>query len=515
MPFEDLLRSHLQKMDQRKQEFLIPDFPSSRLTWFNSKPLSFAKELRGKIVVLDFWTYCCINCMHVLPDLAALEAKYAPDPVVFIGIHSAKFPNEKNPHNLRQAILRYNIHHPVVNDPEMEIWNRFGVHSWPTLAVIGPYGNLLFSASGEGHRESLDAFITAALDYYRLSLKDSPIPYALEEDSHHSLLRFPGKLATSSDFLFISDSNHNRILVSSFNGHIQEIIGSSTLGLKDGHYQEAQFNRLQGLAYYQQKLYVADTENHALRQVDLIHKTVTTLAGDGRQGQDYQGGAKGTDQKLSTPWDLAISANGEKIYIAMAGTHQIWIHDLTTGRTSNLSGSGAEQNLNSHHLLSAAWAQPSGITLSDHCLYLADSESSSIRMIDLIQNYTSTLVGGDASNPSNLFSFGDVDGKGILARLQHPLGVIWWEAHQNVIVADTYNHRLKLVDPKSKTIKSWIGSGKVGHQDGKGLETSFAEPSGFAWHPDGKTLFVADTNNHAIRVVNTETADVHTLTITE
>lgn len=515
MTQESLALSHIQKMDERRQELLVPEFPH-HLNWLNSAPLDFQGVLKGKIVVLDFWTYCCINCMHVLPELASLEEKYANDPVVFIGVHCAKFSNEKNSENIRQAILRYDVRHPVVNDANMEYWQQLGVHSWPTFVVIGPFGNLIYSVSGEGHKNSLDAIIEAALRFYHLFLKKEKVPQPLEiEREPISLLKFPGKLAVDpvSKHLFISDSNHHRILVTSLEGHVIETIGKGKAGFKDGPFHEAEFNRLQGLAFDKNKLFVADAENHALREVNFSKRFVRTLAGNGLQGRDYQGGKKGTLQELSTPWDLAISLDGNKIYMAMAGTHQIWVYDRLTEISSPLSGSGAEQKLDHKRLLSAGWAQPSGITCGENVLYIADSESSSIRAIDLIHQRASTLAGGDPLNPSNLFNFGDKDGPGVSALLQHPLGVIWWEKRKTVIVADTYNHRLKLLDPETRVIKAWIGSGERGFTDGKGLNCTFYEPSGFAWHPDGKTLFVADTNNHAIRLVNTETEEVKTLSI--
>ena len=107
--------------------------------WLNTTGPIGLKDLRGKIVVIDFWTYCCINCMHVLPDLKYLEQKY-PNELVVIGVHSAKFTNEKESNNIRQAIMRHEIEHPVVNDAEMTIWGKFGVRSWPTLAIIDPEG---------------------------------------------------------------------------------------------------------------------------------------------------------------------------------------------------------------------------------------------------------------------------------------------------------------------------------------------------------------------------------------
>ena len=156
------LTAHLKRVDPQTETLPPVDFAAGK-EWFNSPPLSLKKELRGKITILDFWTYCCINCIHVLPDLAELEEKYAGFPVAFVGVHSAKFDNEKDSENIRQAVLRYEIRHPVINDDEMSLWRAVGVRSWPTLVVIGPKGNLILMVSGEGKKRVLDACITAAL----------------------------------------------------------------------------------------------------------------------------------------------------------------------------------------------------------------------------------------------------------------------------------------------------------------------------------------------------------------
>uniref|UniRef100_A0ACD5XKX1 Uncharacterized protein n=1 Tax=Avena sativa TaxID=4498 RepID=A0ACD5XKX1_AVESA len=252
----------------------VPEFPR-KLDWLNTAPLQFGRDLKGRVVVLDFWTYCCINCMHVLPDLEFLEKKYKDKPFTVVGVHSAKFDNEKDLEAIRSAVLRYNVSHPVVNDGDMYLWRELGVNSWPTFVVIGPNGKILAQISGEGHRKDLDDVVGAALEFYdeRKLLQNNSLPLALEKDRDSRLitspLKFPGKLAidVQNNRLFISDSNNNRIVVTNLGGEFICQVGSSEEGLLDGQFDAASFNRPQGLAYNSKKniLYVADTENHALR----------------------------------------------------------------------------------------------------------------------------------------------------------------------------------------------------------------------------------------------------------
>ena len=510
------LKAHVEKVDQKANSLRAPAFPEGK-DWFNAPPLSFDKQLAGKIVVLDFWTYCCINCIHILPDLAELEARYAGYPVAFVGVHSAKFENEKLSANIRDAVLRYEISHPVVNDDEMRMWRKVGVRSWPSLAVVGPNGNMLLLVSGEGNKEVIDACITAALDFYpKETFRYDPVPISLEKEkqSIKSPLRYPGKLSidTEGQRLFISDSNHHRILITDLDGKFIDMIGTGRIGLVDGKYDQARFFRLQGLAYHKGRLFVADAENHALRAVDTNTKTVSTLVGNGTQGRDYQGGKGGRGQVISTPWDVLVEDG--QVFIAMAGTHQIWSYDLKQKTAKNFSGNGSEQNLNHADRLLAAWAQPSGLSVGDGQLFIADSESSTVRSIDLTSGSSRTIAGGENAQPRNLFAFGDKDGIGEQARMQHVLGVQWWPKENKVIVADTYNHRIKLLDPKTGEVRRWVGSGKPGLRDGIGLEAQFSEPSGFALGPHSKQLYVADTNNHVIRLIDLESLEVTTLNLT-
>ncbi|CAN1356753.1 Protein SUPPRESSOR OF QUENCHING 1, chloroplastic [Linum perenne] len=515
--------NYISDLEARGSTTTIPEFPS-KLDWLNTAPLQFQRDLKGKVVLLDFWTYCCVNCMHVLPDLEFLERKYKDMPFAVVGVHSAKFDNEKDLEAIKNAVLRYNISHPVVNDGEMYMWRELGINSWPTFAIVGPSGKLLAQISGEGHRQDLDDLIEAAILYYgkKNILNSTPIPLNLEKDRderlYNSPLKFPGKLAIDvlNNRLFISDSNHNRIVVTDLVGNFISQVGSTgEEGLRDGSFDNATFNRPQGLAYNPKKniLYVADTENHALREINLVDDTVRTLAGNGTKGSDYRGGGKGTDQLLNSPWDVCYEPINEKVYIAVAGQHQIWEHNTVDGVTKVFSGDGYERNLNGSDSKSTSFAQPSGLSFSPDLkeLYIADSESSSVRALDMKTGGSRLLVGGDPIFPENLFKFGDRDGVGSEVLLQHPLGVICALDGQ-IYIADSYNHKIKKLDPATRRVTTIAGTGKAGFKDGTAVAAQLSEPSGIIEVEKGM-LIIADTNNSVIRCLNLnkEEAELGTL----
>src|SRR5688572_12275575 len=211
--------------------------------WLNTdKPLSLA-ALKGKVILLDFWTYGCINCIHIIPDLKKLEAKY-PNQLVVIGVHSAKFENEKDSENIRRIILRYELEHPVYNDAEFKVWQSYGIRAWPTQILIDPGGYVLGSVSGEGNYELIDQVVGRLVSEFRKrgELNEEPLKLSLERAKVGDLpLAFPGKILADqkSDRLFIADSNHNRIVITKLDGTLIDIIGNGTAGTADGSYEKA------------------------------------------------------------------------------------------------------------------------------------------------------------------------------------------------------------------------------------------------------------------------------------
>ena len=432
-----------------------------------------------------------------------LEKKYAKELVV-IGVHSAKFPNEKDSGNLHNAVRRYQLEHPVINDGQFQVWQQYSCRAWPTLMFIDPQGNVMGKHEGEMSFESFDGLISQMVTEFDAKdlIDRKPLPTTFQP-SVDTALSFPGKVLTDglSDRLFISDTNHNRIVVTGLDGTLKQIIGSGQEAFTDGKLAVSSFNHPQGLALDGETLYVADTENHTIRQVDLAAGTVTTIAGTGEQGHTRDGRGAGRTSELCSPFDL-VCHNGT-VYIAMAGIHQLWSLGLKDGMVGPFAGNGGEA-ITDGPLASAQLAQPCGLTTDGVKLYFADSETSSIRSADIDSNgNVRTIIGLD------LFVFGDADGSDHHVRLQHPMGITHYDGA--LYITDTYNHKIKRVLPVTRSAFTVLGTGSAGHTDSPALESQFSEPSGISF-ANGK-MYIADTNNHAIRVADIESGEVSTLEI--
>lgn len=506
----------------------VPDFPKDA-QWLNTGGPLRKQDLKGKFVLLDFWTYCCINCMHILPELKKLERAF-PNELVVIGVHSAKFETERNSKNVEEAVLRYHIEHPVLNDPDHRLWEQFGVQVWPTVLLLDPEGLACWGRTGEIQAADVEEVLRKAIPYYRAQklLDTKPLRFELlAERQQPTPLRFPGKVLADEPGgrLFISDSSHHRIVIATLDGDLREVIGAGSVGAADGRFATATFHSPQGLALQDQTLYVADTENHLLRKVDLVTKTVTRLAGTGSQrrgawpGANAAGKAAGNrfqgpplETALNSPWDLW--RHQDQLFIAMAGPHQIWKMTLDEQAIGLYAGNGREDIVDGallppvpYELGFSSFAQPSGLASDGKWLYVADSEGSSIRAVPLAANQkVKTVVGTAGLASARLFTFGDRDGEARQVLLQHPLGVT---CHDGLIyVADTYNNKIKAVDAQTGATKTVAGTGAAGASDDQG---TLDEPAGLAY-AKGR-LYIADTNNHRIRIFDLSTQRLSTLEI--
>lgn len=427
-----------------------------------------------------------------------------PDSLVVLGVHSAKFTAEKDTTALRQAVLRLGIDHPVVNDAGFDLWKQYAVRAWPTVVLIDPAGRVIDTRPGEITAEELAPKITALLAHPLAA--PAPMPVFHSEPVSARELAFPGKLLAPGDGrLFVADTGHHQVvelaLAEDFRrARLVRRFGSGARAFKDGPGPDAAFHAPHGLALRDTTLFVADTENHALRAVDLATGTVSTIAGTGKKGRwGGRGGAVPTAVDLRSPWDL-LELDGV-LLIAMAGSHQIWF--LRATELGPLAGNGREALIDGA-FGEAGFNQPSGLTFGLGHLFVADPEASAIRALSLgAEPRVLTLVG------QGLFEWGDQDGVGDTVRLQHPTGVAF--ADGLVYVADSYNHKVKTLDPTTGQVTTLVGTGQAGQADGPFPTAQLDEPEGLAVH--GHHLLVADTGNHAVRVADLESRQVWTLEI--
>lgn len=422
--------------------------------WINTdgNDLTLA-DLRGKCVVLDFWTFCCVNCLHVLDELRELEEKHR-DTVVIVGVHSPKFVHEAEHQAVVDAVERYEVHHPVLDDPELATWKQYAVRAWPTLVVIDPEGYVVAQHAGEGHAHALETLVAEleAEHGAKGTLRRGDGPYVPPEPVATEL-RFPGKalLLPGGTFLVSDTTRHQLVELAADGESVLRRIGAGERGLVDGPADLARFSEPQGLALLPDgTVIVADTVNHALRSLDLATGEVRTVAGTGRQwwqGSPAAGPAREVD--LSSPWDVAWFA--DRLWIAMAGVHQLWTYDPADGTVRAAAGT-TNEGLVDGEAAEAWFAQPSGLAATEDRLWIADSETSAVRYVERDGDSEYGFVVRTAVG-SGLFDFGHRDGHADQALFQHPLGVTALP-DGSVAVSDTYNHALRRFDPASGEVST-------------------------------------------------------------
>ncbi|GAA4915452.1 thiol-disulfide isomerase/thioredoxin [Stackebrandtia albiflava] len=458
-----------------------PELPAG--PWLNTGEAGLRlTDLRGKVVLLDFWTFCCVNCLHVLDELRPLEAKYG-DALVVIGVHSPKFAHERDHEALTAAVERYGVAHPVLNDADLTVWDAYAARAWPTLVLIDPDGYVVATMAGEGHADSLDRIVGDLVDRHARAgtLDTGPGPYT-PPPVPETTLRFPGKaVPTPGGGLLVADSAHHRIAHLAADGEtLIRTYGAGERGHRDGGPGEAAFNEPQGLCVLPAEVasrvgydvVVADTVNHRLRGLRLSDGHVTTVAGSGdpwrSQVDDEAHDALTTD--LSSPWDVAWYDG--RVVVAMAGIHQLWWFDPIGARTGVYAGTTVE-SLRDGPIPDVWLAQPSGLAVDGDRLWFVDAETSALRRVEAGVMHTAVGQG--------LFDFGHVDGPAGDALLQHPLGVAVLPDGR-IGIADTYNGAVRCYDPAENTVST--------------LATGLAEPSGLT--VDGDRVWVVESAAHRL-----------------
>jgi len=444
--------------------------------WLNTGGTSYSiGDFRGRFLLLDFWAFCCVNCLHVLDELRPVEEKYAGELVV-VGVHSPKFVHEADPDALAAAVERYSVEHPVLDDPELVTWQAYTARAWPTLVLVDPEGYVVAQYAGEGHAHAIDALLAELRQEHlaKGTLQPGGSPYVAPTVEAGDL-RFPAKVVALPDggFLVADAGHHSLVELADDAETVVRRIGAGERGLIDGPADEARFSEPNGLcllppslaAEVGYDLVVADTVNHALRGVRLSDGSVRTLAGDGRQ---LFPGTPGSEGALSSPWDVAWWQ--DRVWVAMAGVHQLWTFDPVSNAVAVAAGT-TNEGLVDGPLAEAWFAQTSGLAVDGDRLWLADSETSSVRVVS--DGGVHTAVG------TGLFDFGLRDGPADQALLQHPLGVTVLP-DGSVAVCDTYNGAVRL-----------LRDGAVST-----LATGLAEPSGAV--VDGDHLLVVESAAHRL-----------------
>jgi thiol-disulfide isomerase/thioredoxin len=449
--------------------------------WFNvTRPLA-ARDLQGHVVLLDFFTPGCINCIHILPETARLEQEFGSR-LTIIGVNSPKFTASRQSSNIRGFIDRYDIRHPVVTDQGMVLWNHFNVYAWPTQVLLAPDGRVAGRYIGEGQYAQIraDVIRTLAIGRRTGSLVTTRLPLRPPARRTRGLLQ-PGKVAVSPRYIAVSDTGHDRVVLLDHTGKVLKIIGHGQRGNLDGAPAQAEFDGPEGLAFHGDTLYIADTGNASIRAVDLPSGRVRTVAGSGHRDYGVSGVHDARRVALNSPWGLQVAGN--QLYIAMAGDHQVWDLDLSTGQAGPFAGDGSE-GINDGPRTEASFAQSSGLAHHGDALYVADPEASAVRRIDLKTGEVRTLIG------RGLFTFGLRDGPARDALLQHDQGLAFLNRH--LYIADTFNNAIRVLNLATDEVST--------------VATGLAQPGGIAVL-NHDTLLVTDTNANRMVTVNVATGD--------
>jgi peroxiredoxin len=466
---------------------LAPELPDT-LEWINSAEPPSLASLRGRVVLLYFWTFDSVNCTNALADLRFLESKYH-DGLSVIGVHTPKYDYQRQAAPVLKAVNRCHIRYPVANDPDFSLWRSYGVQSWPSFAIVDAQGRCAGLLAGEGRREEADGLVGQLLDEAAASdLRVYEASIATVRPEPRMPLQFPGEVVATPTTLWISDSGNNRILECDHNGHILRQLGSGAPGCVDGRNREAQFNNPQGMSIVYDTLYVADAGSHAVRRVLLPVGDVTTMAGTGTLRPDFPAKRSAADTHVGAERCRGVQ---DKLYIAVAGQHQIWRLDLVRNKVSVLAGNG-RLGVADGDGVDASFAQPSALDMFEHQLIVLDAAGSAVRSVNLEDSHVSTMVGVGP------YDFGDVNGKRDVARLQNPLGICV-DPRGLAFITDSYNGKIKALNLRSGEVRAL------------NLPYQLNEPAGVSMAANA--LWIANTNAHEIVRVDLATGQIRHLNI--
>lgn len=467
------------------------EFPTT-LEWVNTSHVPTAESLRGRVTLLYFWTFDCVNCVNLLADLNWLEHRYH-DGLCIVGVHTPRYSGQRSAGAVLKAVNRHHLRHPVASDPNFLLWQHFGVQAWPSVVLLDAHGRAAAIFTGEGQRQEIDRRIAGLLD--DAIAQDvrvyEPWP-AVGRPEPRLPLAFPARVLATADALYISDTAHHRVLETTLEGRIKRQFGSGNAGYWDGRLVDCGLSSPQGLALGKDALYIADTGNHAIRRVRLLSGDVETVAGTGRSGRERPSlHPDPTAVSLCAPVDVLL--HNEHVYFTLAGQHQVWDLDLTRRTLDILAGSG-RYGLEDGSGAYASFCQPAGLTVLGQVLIVADAGAGAVRAIRLLDRQVNTIIGAGP------WEFGDVPGKRDVARLQHPQGVAA-DSRGLVFVADSYNSKLKAINLKTGETRSF------------NLPYRFHEPEGVSLSQGA--LWVANTNAHEIVRVDLQNGSCQRIAVGE
>jgi len=473
------------------------------LQWINLDEGLALEDLRGRFVLLVFWNASDINSVQVWQDVQDLNERHE-DHLTVIGVHSPLFSAQRSPENVREAVDRMQISYPIVNDPALLTWADYSVDVWPTVVLIDPEGDVIFRLARDRMKEDVTQVIDLSRDRYEAQLRIQRKDFPLIRPEHKTILLFPQDVLVDlkGGRIFIADTGHRRILITDLSGKVLDQIGSGNEGPnneEDGAFEKAQLSEPFGLTIKGSGLFIADRSGHVIRAADLVERRVRTIAGTGNRGFERNPAGDVETFDLNYPQDVLVS--GDALYIAMTGLHQVWALDLKTLEVELFAGSG-EEGLKDGDAVFSSLAQPRALATDGNTLFIADSSSSSLRQVNIDPpRKMSTLLG------KGMFSFADKSGTKKQALMQGPCGVA--TIGFDTVVSDTLNNKIKFYDDGEESVKTLAGTGQGGFADGPLLDAQFDEPGGIDFS-DNK-VYVADTNNHAVRIIDLQAGTVSTL----
>jgi len=462
---------------------LAPEL-SDALEWINVDPVRLS-ECGGRVVVLAFFNQASAYSQNLIDTLHHFALKH-PQQLQVIGIHVPKYPFEREAARVADGVGRLGIRFPVASDPNYVAWQHYGIHGWPSLAIIDAGGGLRQVLAGEVVPQLVEETLQPLLSEAPMPLDGGPLAIAGRRQPGTATLHHPAGIAIGEERLYIADAGHHQVLECNLHGRVLTRYGTGHAELVDGSPEECAFDAPHGLLLHREALYVADTGNHALRRINLRTGRVETLAGSGRPGTLTGPRIENPlEADLDRPWGLAL--DGERLYVSLAGQNQVWAWETSTGALVHVAGSGQFGHADGN-ARSARMAHPAGLAVLQNTLYILESGSASLRRLSFNDGQLRTLVGG------GLFEFGHEDGPRERASLTCPQGLALQVDSPVLWLTDAGNDRVR-------TLR--LGGGAVATAR---IEHTLRGPAAIA--SGAGAIWLVNTDAHQILRMDLESGEV-------